>query len=159
MKIAFACLALTVCSAAFASPENVSLQNNAQRDDTFISNMLYENREKFALLYFVQPGCVYCQHQLPVMEQFQKETDWYIKTIDIIQNPEVRSKFNINGTPVIVLIKKNAGASNWQAVSIGYSPLNTLRSDVYNLVRLFNGQGTQRNYSVRTQRNQSSPIK
>ena len=93
------------------------------------------------------------------MEEFQKETNWYVKTIDIIQNPEVRSKFNINGTPVIVLIKKNAGANNWQAVSIGYSPLNTLREDVFNLVRLFNGQVPQSKYFVRTQRNESTPIR
>ncbi|EAB3066420.1 thiol reductase thioredoxin, partial [Salmonella enterica] len=47
----------------------------------------------------------------------------------------------------------------WQAVSIGYSPLNTLREDVFKLVRLFNGLEPQRKYYVRTQRNESTFIR
>lgn len=136
-----------------------SSENSAHTVSEEVNNALFQNRNSFALLYFVQPGCVYCQHQQPVIEQFQKDTNWYVKTIDITQNPEVKSKFNINGTPVIVLIKRNAGASNWQAVSIGYSALNTLRTDVFNLVRLFNGHTSQSKYYVRTQRNESTPIR
>ncbi|EBB4367774.1 conjugal transfer protein TraF [Salmonella enterica] len=150
---------LMFCLLSHAQAETSSPQAQAQAENAMVTDLLFKNRKNFALLYFVQPGCVYCQHQLPVMEEFQKETNWYVKTIDIIQNPEVRSKFNINGTPVIVLIKKNADANNWQAVSIGYSPLNTLREDVFNLVRLFNGQVPQSKYFVRTQRNESTPIR
>ena len=150
-------VSLFISLPAFA--EDLQPVNTAQVENSLITEMLFKNRDQFALLYFVQPGCVYCQHQLPIMEAFQKETNWYVKTIDIIQNPEVRSKFNINGTPVIVLIKRNAGANNWQAVSIGYSPLNTLRTDVYKLVRLFNGLDPKSTYYVRTQRNESTPIR
>lgn len=150
---------LSLCFSGLTLAETLPPQSQAQNENALITDMLFKNRKNFALLYFVQPGCVYCQHQLPVMEEFQKETNWYVKTIDIIQNPEVRSKFNINGTPVIVLIKKNAGANNWQAVSIGYSPLNTLRADVFKLVRLFNGLEPQSKYYVRTQRNESTPIR
>ncbi|EAQ3014605.1 thiol reductase thioredoxin [Salmonella enterica] len=150
---------ISLCFSTLTQAESVPPKSQAQTENTLITDMLFKNRKNFALLYFVQPGCVYCQHQLPVMEEFQKETNWYVKTIDIIQNPEVRSKFNINGTPVIVLIKKNGGANNWQAVSIGYSPLNTLREDVFKLVRLFNGLEPQRKYYVRTQRNESTPIR
>lgn len=120
---------------------------------------LYKNRNNFALLYFVQPGCVYCQRQQPVMEQFQKATNWYIKTIDIIENPEVRAKFNVSGTPVIVMITKNGSASNWQTVSIGYSPINTLSEDVNKLVRIFNGYEPEAPYYVRSQNNSSTPIR
>ena len=159
MKLRHALAVLSLCISGLTQAETVPPQSQAQTENTLITDMLFKNRKNFALLYFVQPGCVYCQHQLPVMEEFQKETNWYVKTIDIIQNPEVRSKFNINGTPVIVLIKKNAGANNWQAVSIGYSPLNTLREDVFKLVRLFNGLEPQSKYYVRTQRNESTPIR
>lgn len=150
---------LLLCFSSLIQAETVVPQSQPQTENTLITDLLFKNRKNFALLYFVQPGCVYCQHQLPVMERFQEETNWYVKTIDIIQNPEVRSKFNINGTPVIVLIKKNAGANNWQAVSIGYSPLNTLREDVFRLVRLFNGLDPQSKFYVRTQRNESTPIR
>ncbi len=150
---------LLLCFSSLIQAETVVPQSQPQTENTLITDLLFKNRKNFALLYFVQPGCVYCQHQLPVMERFQKETNWYVKTIDIIQTPEVRSKFNINGTPVIVLIKKNAGANNWQAVSIGYSPLNTLREDVFRLVRLFNGLDPQSKFYVRTQRNESTPIR
>lgn len=92
------------------------------------------------------------------MGEFQKQSGWYVKTIDIIQNPEVRSKFNINATPVIVLIKRNGSASNWQTVSIGYSPLLTLSADVFRLVRLMNGQAATGQYQIRTQKNAATQI-
>lgn len=133
-----------------------------QTDPAFSRSMLdnlYKNRNNFALLYFVQPGCVYCQRQQPVMAQFQQATNWYIKTIDIIENPEVRSKFNVSGTPVIVMITRNGSASNWQTVSIGYSPINTLSEDVNKLVRIFNGHEPDAPYYVRSQNNSSTPIR
>lgn len=123
-----------------------------------MSQYLYKNRLNYALLYFVQPGCAYCQQQLPVMGEFQAQSGWYVKTIDIIQNPEVRSKFNVNATPVIVLIKRNGSASNWQTVSIGYSPLLTLRADIFKLVRLMNGHAATGQYQARTQRNAATQI-
>ncbi|AXE71570.1 conjugal transfer protein TraF (plasmid) [Escherichia coli] len=135
-----------------------SPQSFAQKDSLQMNEYLYKNRINYALLYFVQPGCVYCQHQLPVMGEFQKQSGWYVKTIDIIQNPEVRSKFNINATPVIVLIKRNGSASNWQTVSIGYSPLLTLSADVFRLVRLMNGQAATGQYQIRTQKNAATQI-
>ncbi|VAK79323.1 TraF precursor [Enterobacter cloacae] len=130
----------------------------ALQESQAMNQYLFKNRLNFALLYFVQPGCVYCQHQLPVMDAFQAQSGWYVKTIDIIQNPEVRSKFNVNATPVIVLIKRNGSSSNWQTVSIGYSPLPTLRADVFKLVRILNGYATQGPYQARTQRNAATNI-
>lgn len=123
-----------------------------------ITQALLKNKNNYALLYFVQPGCVYCQHQMPIINEFQNQTNWYVKTVDIIQNPDVRSKFNINATPVIVLIKKNANANNWQTVSIGYSPLATLRSDIYKLIRLFNGYGVPNQQYERTQSSATTPL-
>lgn len=151
-------LIFTLLTAFNAQAENAIQPVSVDSENNQIISMLQQNKKNFALLYFVQPGCIYCQHQMPVMNEFQKETDWYIKTIDIVQNPEVRSKFNVNGTPVIVLIKKNAGANNWQAVSIGYSPLNTLRADIYKLVRIFNGLTPQGQFYVRSQNNATTPI-
>lgn len=159
MKITRCFAALILSLSGLTQAELLPQQNLAHNENAFVSDMLFKNRNNFALLYFVQPGCVYCQHQLPVMEEFQKETNWYVKTIDIIQSPDVRSKFNINGTPVIVLIKRNAGPNNWQAVSVGYSPLTTLREDIYKLVRQFNGLEPQGKYYVRTQRNETTPIR
>lgn len=146
-------LALSFCATAGANDELQTTLTNEQ-----INHALVSNRNDYALLYFVQPGCVYCQHQMPIINEFQNQTGWYVKTIDIIATPDVRSKFNINGTPVIVLIKKNAGANNWQTVSIGYSPLNTLRADVYKIIRLFNGYGVSGQSYVRTQNSATTPL-
>ncbi|EHK7649081.1 conjugal transfer protein TraF [Escherichia coli] len=132
--------------------------SSVQQEVQGMSQYLYKNRLNYALLYFVQPGCAYCQQQLPVMGEFQAQSGWYVKTIDIIQNPEVRSKFNVNATPVIVLIKRNGSASNWQTVSIGYSPLLTLRADIFKLVRLMNGHSAPGQYQARTQRNAATQI-
>ncbi|WLZ51997.1 conjugal transfer protein TraF (plasmid) [Enterobacter hormaechei] len=158
-KKPFAALLMTLMVAAFNVSASVT-DNDAQISvsNDAITQTLLKNRKNYALLYFVQPGCVYCQHQMPIINEFQNQTDWYVKTVDIIQNPDVRSKFNINATPVIVLIKKNASANNWQTVSIGYSPLTTLRSDIYKLIRLFNGHGVPDQHYARTQNSATTPL-
>lgn len=141
-----------------ASSTNYAAQHFPNEQNKFITDALYKNRKDYALLYFVQPGCAYCKQQLPVINAFQQETGWYYKTIDIVQNPEVRSKFDVNGTPVIVLIKRNSGANNWQTVSIGFSELSTLREDVFKLVRVLNGQAPQGPLYVRSMNNSITPI-
>lgn len=132
--------------------------NSDQNQQRTIVSSLIGNKNAYALLYFVQPGCVYCQQQTPVINEFQRQTGWYVKTIDIVQNPEVRSKFNINGTPVLVLIKKKSGANNWQTISIGFSPLDILLDDVYKLLRLYSGDSSQNRNYVRHQGNTTPTI-
>ncbi|MCL6336304.1 thiol reductase thioredoxin [Pectobacterium carotovorum subsp. carotovorum] len=145
-------MSITIASNAWADNNSV---HNQQRN---IVSSLIGNKNAYALLYFVQPGCVYCQQQTPVINEFQRQTGWYVKTIDIVQNPEVRSKFNISGTPVLVLIKKNSGANNWQTISIGFSPLDTLQDDVYKLLRLYNGYSSQNKNFVLHQSNTTPTI-
>ncbi|EKY3179896.1 conjugal transfer protein TraF [Cronobacter turicensis] len=152
VRLIFSLALLPASFTNYAAPHFPNEQNK------FITDNLYKNRKDYALLYFVQPGCAYCKQQLPVMNAFQQETGWYYKTIDIVQNPEVRSKFNVNGTPVIVLIKRNSGANNWQTVSIGFSELSTLREDVFKLVRVLNGQAPQGPLYVRSMNNSITPI-
>lgn len=92
---------LTLIFLLFSLPMQVSANQSTdvQHDTNLINQYLFKNKQDFALLFFVQPGCVYCQHQLPVIGEFQNQSGWYVKTIDIIQNPEVRSKFNVSATP------------------------------------------------------------
>lgn len=151
---------LTLIFILFSLPMQVSANQSTdvQHDTNLINQYLFKNKQDFALLFFVQPGCVYCQHQLPVIEDFQNQSGWYVKTIDIIQNPEVRSKFNVSATPVIIMIKRNGSASNWQTVSIGYSPLVTLRTDIFKLAKIMNGTAPTGKYHVRTQQNAITKI-
>ncbi|CAH6622483.1 TPA: thiol reductase thioredoxin [Citrobacter farmeri] len=143
---------------SLAMQVSANQSTDVQLDPKLISQYLLKNKHDFALLFFVQPGCVYCQHQLPVIGEFQNQSGWYVKTIDIIQNPEVRSKFNVSATPVIIMIKRNGSANNWQTVSIGYSPLAMLRTDIFKLTQIMNGSATTGKYNVRTQQNAITKI-
>lgn len=104
----------------------------------FVYQSLFKKRSDYALYFFVQPGCQYCEAQKKVLATFKSQTDWYIKTIDIIEHPEVRAKFNINGTPVIVLVSKNMDSNGWRAITQGYSPLETFTKDVFATTQLLN---------------------
>lgn len=141
---------------AFAG-EDVSGQQNPVPNNS-VTEGLFKNRNKFALLFFVQPGCIYCAKQLSVLQEFQKMTGWYIKTIDITENPNAKADFNVSGTPVLVLIKKNMPRNKWWALSIGLSPLDTLSSDAYTAIRILNGQMPQGHLYVRSQASATTPI-
>ena len=125
---------------SLAMQVSANQSTDVQLDPKLISQYLLKNKHDFALLFFVQPGCVYCQHQLPVIGEFQNQSGWYVKTIDII------------------MIKRNGSANNWQTVSIGYSPLAMLRTDIFKLTQIMNGSATTGKYNVRTQQNAITKI-
>ncbi|WP_084478642.1 conjugal transfer protein TraF [Dickeya sp. NCPPB 3274] len=116
---------------------------NAERlriSENLVVKQLQEQRENFALLFFTQPGCGYCVQQSQILENFQRETGWYIKNVNIIEQPQARAKFNITGTPVTVIINKNSANDQWMPVSVGVDSLSNLKSNVYRVTRLFNGE-------------------
>ncbi|WP_233981872.1 conjugal transfer protein TraF [Pectobacterium versatile] len=116
---------------------------NAERlriSENLVVNQLQDQRDNFALLFFTQPGCGYCVQQSQILQNFQRETGWYIKEVNIMEQPQARAKFNITGTPVTVIINKDAGNDQWMPVSVGVDSLSNLKSNVYRVTRLFNGE-------------------
>ncbi|MCX8966607.1 conjugal transfer protein TraF [Erwinia psidii] len=106
---------------------------------------LSRNADAYALFFFTEPDCGLCTQQSHILENFQRETGWYIKQIDIKAHPEARAKFRIDRAPVTVLIKKNV-SDKWMPVSVGVDSLDNLRTSVYNMTRLLNGETDPRQF-------------
>lgn len=123
-----------------------------------LAQSLIRERSRYALLYFVQEGCPYCAKETPILAEFQRQTGWYIKQIDIHQQPEVRTKFNISNTPTIVLIKDDMDSRSWQPVSYGYSAADTLVKSIYGITRVLNGEASPQSLSSLLLQGQSTPF-
>jgi len=126
----------------------------AKQFDQSITNKIKAGRSEYALLYFTQPNCAYCVQQSQILENFKRETGWLIKEVDILRQPEAAAKFNVDRTPVTVLIKKGAGANDWMPVSVGIDSLSNLKGNLYRLIRQLNGEASpQQFYMDESQKN------
>ena len=58
----------------------------------------------------------------------------------ISRQPSVKKKFNVDRAPVTILIKRNTESDKWMPVSVGVDSLDNLRTSVYNMTRVLNGE-------------------
>jgi conjugal transfer pilus assembly protein TraF len=99
-----------------------------------------------ALLFFVSPGCSYCEEQQQILRYFTDRYGWQIKEIDVDAKPEIAARFGIQTTPTLLLIAKNR--SDYIPVASGVVALDELERSLYRSIRLLNGQITPQEYSV-----------
>lgn len=118
----------------------------AKQFDQAITKKIREGRDDYALLYFTQPNCAYCLQQSQILDNFKRETGWIIKEVDILRQPEAAAKFNVDRTPVTVLIKKGAGANEWMPVSVGIDSLSNMKGNLYRLIRQLNGEAAPQQF-------------
>lgn len=126
-------------------------EKTRQREELQSKNLI-KNRNEYALLFFTEPDCGFCKQQSQILQNFQRETGWYIKEIDITRHSEAKTKFRIDRAPVTVLIKKNTDKDKWMPVSVGVDSLSNLRTSIYNMTRVLNGELDPRQFF--TQENQ-----
>ncbi|ECC3269521.1 conjugal transfer protein TraF [Enterobacter hormaechei] len=119
------------------NPGNAEKQRERQDAKT---KSLQKNRDEYALLFFTEPNCGFCVQQSRILENFQRESGWYIKQVDIAREPAARKTFNVDRAPVTILIKKNAPTGKWMPVSVGVDSLDNLRTSIYNMTRVLNGE-------------------
>lgn len=119
-------------------------EKKRERDQAVNANLMKNNND-YALLYFTEPNCGLCVQQSHILENYQRDTGWYVKQIDIKEHPEVLTKFKIEHAPVTILIKKNT-AEKWMPVSVGVDSLDSLRTSIYNMTRVLNGESDPRQF-------------
>lgn len=130
-----------------ASAYPVTKPGNAVRVKQLNENIdktLASNRDQYALLFFTQPNCPYCHQQAQILDNFQRDSQWLIKEVDILQQPEAAAKFNVSMTPVVVAIRKDSDI--WQPVSVGVDSLSNMKSNLYRMVRQLNGQAAPQQF-------------
>ncbi|ENU4835465.1 conjugal transfer protein TraF [Escherichia coli] len=118
------------------NPGNAEKQRERQ---DLKSQSLIKNRNEYALIFFTEPDCGFCVQQSRILENFQRETSWYIKEIDITRQPDARKKFNVDRAPVTILIKRDT-PDKWMPISVGVDSLDNMRTSIYNMTRVLSGE-------------------
>jgi len=90
-----------------------------------------------ALIFFVSPGCNFCEQQAHILAHFTDKYNWPIKIVDISRQIQAASRFNITITPTLLLVKKEADKS--LTVSTGVITLSELERKLYRSIRSLQG--------------------
>jgi conjugal transfer pilus assembly protein TraF len=90
-----------------------------------------------ALIFFVSPGCDFCEQQAHILAYFTDKYNWPIKIVDISRQIQAASRFNITITPTLLLVKK--GADKSLTVSTGVITLSELERKLYRSIRNLQG--------------------
>lgn len=108
--------------------------------------VLRDNRDDFALIYFQQPNCSYCDEQSRILDWFTNETGWTVKRVNIQENPGLVAKFSVEITPTLILIQK--GNQDYLPVSAGVISADEIEDKAYRAVRLLKGDISPEEYSL-----------
>lgn len=90
-----------------------------------------------ALIFFISPGCSFCEKQAGILAYFVDKYGWQIKTVDISQNINAAARFNVTITPTLLLITK--GQESYMTVTSGVIALTELERKLYRAIRSLQG--------------------
>ena len=90
-----------------------------------------------ALIFFVSPGCGFCEKQAGILAYFKDKYGWQIKTVDISRNSNAAARFNITITPTLLLVKK--GQEKYMTITSGVIALSELERKLYRAIRYLQG--------------------
>jgi len=90
-----------------------------------------------ALLFFVSPGCGFCEQQAQILAYFIDKYGWQIKTVDTSRDLNAATRFNITTSPTLLLIKK--GQDDYMTVAGGVITLTELERKLYRAIRYLQG--------------------
>ena len=106
-----------------------------QQDE--ITHTIGQANQEHALLFFVSPGCGYCEKQAQILAYFVDKYGWQIKTVDISRQRNAATRFNITITPTLLLIKR--GQEKYMTVTTGVIALTELERKLYRAIRYLQG--------------------
>jgi conjugal transfer pilus assembly protein TraF len=122
-------------------------QDARKRDQqTAISSVLDQARDRAALLLLTREGCHYCDAQRNALKYFQQQHGWEVREIDIQQHPDMKAQFSVETTPTTVIIFR--GTPQWMPVSVGVDSVPTIEQNVYRAIRLLQGQTTPETFTL-----------
>ncbi|WP_262695998.1 conjugal transfer protein TraF [Kordiimonas aquimaris] len=110
-----------------------SRERKAEKD-----TRLQAERGEFALVMFSSDGCGFCSVQWGVLQAFQDRTGWNVTKVDVADYPERAARFNVTGTPMTILIRKNS--REWFPVSAGAVSLPEVSDNAYRAIRVLKGE-------------------
>ena len=116
-----------------------SRERKEERDE----RLILESRG-YALIMFSSEGCGFCTVMWNSIRSFKDRTGWTIRRLDINEFPGRAARFNVQATPMTVLIKK--GSDAWFPIAVGVESLPVIADNAYRAIRLLSGEISQQQF-------------
>jgi len=108
----------------------------AHKDDVR-RQYLRARSSEFALIMFGRATCGYCRVQWPIVQRFQDEMGWQVSQIDLDKRPDLGSRFGVDVTPTMMVIRRNSQAR--MVIAAGVETYPNLTQAAYQAVKLLSG--------------------
>ncbi len=105
---------------------------------TTTNQALSRFRNHYALIVFTTETCPFCRTQKGVLKYFSERHGWTVREVDINQRPSAASRFNVQVTPLTILVKK--GSDAWMPIAVGEEALPTIEDNAYRAIRYLSGE-------------------
>jgi conjugal transfer pilus assembly protein TraF len=92
---------------------------------------------EFALVMFGRTTCGYCRVQWPIVQRFQDEMGWQTSQIDLDRRPDLGSRFGVEVTPTIMVIRRNSAQR--MVIAAGVETYPNLAQAAYQAAKLLSG--------------------
>jgi len=115
-----------------------------QQDE--ITGTIREAREDHALLFFVAPGCGFCEKQAEILAYFVEKYGWQVKPVDIERKLDLALRFNITTTPTLLLIRQDREAS--MPIATGVATLPEIERNLYQAIRSMRGDTSMESFTT-----------
>ncbi|MEL6277290.1 MAG: conjugal transfer protein TraF [Pseudomonadota bacterium] len=123
---------------------NAARDELTRRRERERTERLQRARSEFALIMFSSERCAFCISQWNVMQYFAEQTGWIIKRVDVDLEPSKAARFNVQGTPMTVMIRRNS--TQWFPVAVGSDSYPVLADNAYRAIRLMKGEINERQF-------------
>lgn len=100
----------------------------------------------FALVYFQRPDCRFCRAQNGILAYFLDKYSWDVKKVNIYEEPEAASRFNVSVVPHILVVYRETG--KYMPVSSGVVSLTDLEQRLYRSIRYLRGETSPARFSL-----------
>lgn len=104
------------------------------------NQILTQFRNKYALIIFTTETCHFCYTQKATLKYFTERHGWAVREVDINKYPAMAARFNVQTTPLTILIKKDS--DDWMPIAVGEEALPTIEENTYRAIRYLGGQTT-----------------
>ncbi len=102
-----------------------------------IESTIKNTREEFALIYFYRPDCRFCQVEDMILRYFIDKYGWEVKRVNIIEEPETATRFNVFTVPYIMIVYRDTG--KYMPATVGVASLAELEHAIFRAIRYMKG--------------------
>ena len=111
-----------------------------------IGETIREAGDDHALLFFIAPGCGFCEKQAQILAYFVDKYGWQVKPVDMERESNIALRFNIATTPTLLLIRQDRKQS--MPIATGVATLPEIERKLYQAIRSMRGDTSMESFTT-----------